>query len=83
MGLVLAIRRRGFVVRGLWSGDLWSDGGFVVRPGLVLFRKPNGVASCCCLLLAEDASRVDMQGTANGAHNGDQSRQKHGECNPT
>jgi hypothetical protein len=35
------------------------------------------------LLLAEDAGRVDMQGTANGVHNGDQSRQKHGECNRT
>jgi hypothetical protein len=35
------------------------------------------------LLLAQDASRIDMQGTANGVHNGDQSRQKHGECNHT
>ena len=46
--------------------------------------KPQ-VAACLAvvLLLAKDASRVDMQGTANRVHNGDQSRQKHGECNRT
>jgi hypothetical protein len=34
-----------FVVRVLWSKICGQR--FVVRPGLVLFRKPNGVASCC------------------------------------